>query len=129
MSELNIGSEQIITVIQCNVKSNPEEFKKWIKDRASKYVYELKEENTISYEWFLSDNGKKATLVERYTNSDATVQRFKNHGASPIANEVMEFVDFEAVFCFENPKEDLREMLGAWGAIIQNHFCGFNHSL
>ena len=44
MSELNIGSEQIITVIQCNVKSNPEEFKKWIKDRASKYVFELKEE-------------------------------------------------------------------------------------
>jgi len=129
MSELNIGSEQIITVIQCNVKSNPEEFKKWIKDRASKYVFELKEENTISYEWFLSDNGKKATLVERYTNSDATVQRFKNHSASPIANEVMEFVDFEAVYCFGNPKEDLREMLGAWGAIIQNHFCGFNHSL
>ena len=129
MSELNIGSEQIITVIQCNVKSNPEEFKKWIKDRASKYVYELKEENTISYEWFLSDNGKKATLVERYTNSDATVQRFKNHGASPIASEVVEFVDFEAVYCFGNPKDDLREMLGAWGGIIQNHFCGFNHSL
>ena len=129
MSELNIGSEQIITVIQCNVKSNPEEFKKWIKDRASKYVYELKEENTISYEWFLSDNGKKATLVERYTNSDATVQRFKNHGASPIANEVVEFVDFEAVYSFGNPKEDLREMLAAWGGNIQNHFCGFNHSL
>ena len=129
MSELNIGSEQIITVIQCNVKSNPEEFKKWIKDRASKYVFELKEENTFSYEWFLSDNEKKATLVEIYTNSDATVQRFKNHGASPIANEVMEFVDFEAVYCFGNPKEDLREMLGAWGAVIQNHFCGFNHSL
>ena len=129
MSELNIGSEQIITVIQCNEKSNQEELKKWIKDRASKYVFELKEENTISYEWFLSDNGKKATLVERYTNSDATVQRFKNHGASPIASEVVEFVDFEAVYCFGNPKEDLREMLGAWGAIIQNHFCGFNHSL
>ena len=93
MSELNIGSEQIITVIQCNV-SNPEEFKKWIRDRASKYVFELKEENTISYEWFLSDNGKKATLVERYTNSDAAVQRFKNHGASPIASEVVEFVRF-----------------------------------
>ena len=129
MSELNIGSERIITVIQCNVKSDPEEFKKWIKDIASKYVFELKEENTISYEWFLSDNGKKATLVERYTNSDATVQRFKNHGARPIASEDVEFVDFEAVYCFGNPKEDLREMLGAWGAIIQNHFCGFNHSL
>ena len=129
MSELNIGSEQIITVIQCNVKSNPEEFKKLIKDRASKYVFELKEENTISYEWFLSNDWNKATLVESFTNSDAAVQRFKNHGASPIASEVVEFVDFEAVYCFGNPKEDLREMLGAWGGIIQNHFCGFNHSL
>ena len=132
MGELNIGSERIITVIQCNVKSDPEEFKNWIKDRASKYVYELKEENTISYEWFLSNDGNKATLV--YTNSDATVQRFKNHGASPIANEVVEFVDFEAVYCFGNPKDDLKRkclehgVLGAWGAIIQNHFCGFNHS-
>ena len=27
MGELNIGSERIITVIQCNVKSDPEEFK------------------------------------------------------------------------------------------------------
>ena len=106
MGELNIGSERIITVIQCNVKSDPEEFKNWIKDRASKYVYELKEENTISYEWFLSNDGNKATLVESYTNSDATVQRFKNHSTSPIANEVMEFVDFEAVYCLGNPKED-----------------------
>ena len=124
MGELNIGSERIITVIQCNVKSNPEEFKKWIKDRASKYVFELKEENTISYEWFLSDNGKKATLVERYTNSDATVQRFKNHGASPIANEVIEFVEFETVYCFGNPKDDLKEMLGAWGQLFKITFVG-----
>ena len=124
MGELNIGSERIITVIQCNVKSDPEEFKKWIKDRASKYVYELKEENTISYEWFLSNDGNKATLVESFTNSDATVQRFKNHGASPIANEVEEFVDFEAVFCFGNPRDDLKEMLGAWGQLFKITFVG-----
>ena len=124
MGDLNIGSERIITVIQCKVKSDPAEFKKWIKDRASKYVYELKEENTISYEWFLSNDGNKATLVESYTNSDATVQRFKNHGASPIANEVVEFVDFEAVYCFGNPKDDLKEMLGAWGQLFKITFVG-----
>ena len=124
MGDLNIGSERIITVIQCKVKSNPAEFKKWIKDRASKYVYELKEENTISYEWFLSNDGNKATLVESFTNSDATVQRFKNHGASPIANEVVEFVDFEAVYCFGNPKDDLKEMLGAWGQLFKITFVG-----
>ena len=59
MSELNIGSEQIITVIQCNVKSNPEEFKKWIKDRASKYVYELKEKIQLVTNGFYLIMGKK----------------------------------------------------------------------
>ena len=49
------------------------EFKKWIKDNfASKYVYELKEENTISYEWFLSNDGNKATLVESFTHCNSS---------------------------------------------------------
>ena len=37
MSELNIGSEQIITVIQCNVKSYQKN-SKMIKDRASMFL-------------------------------------------------------------------------------------------
>ena len=73
MGKLNTKSDHIITVIQCSIKSNPDEFQKWIKDRASKYVFELKEENTISYEWHLSDDNKDATLVEAFVNSDSAV--------------------------------------------------------
>ena len=50
MVDLNAKSDRNFTVIQCTVKSNPEEFQKWAKDRASKYVFDLKEENNISYE-------------------------------------------------------------------------------
>ena len=127
MGKLNTKSDYILTIIQCSIKSSPDEFQKWIKDRASKYVFELKEEKTISYEWHLSDDNKDATLVESFVDSDAAVQRFKNHAESPIASEVLEHVNITSVYCFGNAKHDLVDMLSAWGAKIQSYYCGFNH--
>ena len=127
MGVLNAKSERIIFMIQCDVKSNPSEFQKWIKDRASKYVFDLKEENTIRYEWHLSKDNKEATLVESFVDSDAAMQRLENHAASPIAAEVLEHVDIKGVLCLGNAKQDLIDTLTAWGAKFQSHFCGFNH--
>ena len=126
MSQLNEKSNRIIFIIQCDVKCNPDEFKKWARDRASKYVYDLKEENSISYEWHLSDDDKEATLVESFVNSDGAMQRLSNHAASPLASEVLEVVDIKGVFCFGNAKQDLIETLTAWEAKFQRHFCGYH---
>ena len=127
MGELNYNSDRIIFIIHCSVKSESGEFQKWIKDRASKYVFDLKEEKSISYEWHLSDDNKEATLVESFVDSDGAMQRLKNHAESPIASEVLEQVDITGVYCFGNAKQDLIETLAAWGAKFQRHFCGFNH--
>ncbi len=128
MGDLNTKSDRIIFMIQCTIKSETDEFQKWIKERASKYVFDLKEEKTISYEWYLSDDNTEATLVESFVDSDGAMQRLTNHAASPIAREVLDEVDIKNVFCFGNAKEDLIEALSAWGAKFQRHFCGFNHS-
>ena len=45
--ELNIKSQKIIFTIQCSIKSDANEFRKWAKDRAAKYVFNLKEEKTF----------------------------------------------------------------------------------
>ena len=66
-------------------------------------------------------------LVEAFVDSDAAVQRFKNHAESPIASEVLEHVNITSVYCFGNAKHDLVDILSAWGAKIQSHYCGFNH--
>ena len=126
MSNLNANSDRITVIIQCNVKSNPDEFQKWARDRASKYVFGLKEEKSISYEWYLSDDKVEATLIESFVDSDAAMQRLENHAASPIAAEVMEHVDIKSVLCFGNAKNDLIDTLTAWGAKFQHHFCGYH---
>ena len=128
MGDLNADSDRIYFVIQCSVKSDPDEFQKWARDRASKYVFDLKEEKSVSYEWHLSDDNTEATLVESFVDSDGAMQRLSNHAASPLAAEVLELVDIKDVLCLGNAKQDLIDTLTAWGAKFQRHVCGFNHT-
>ena len=126
MADLNIVSNRIVFVFECTVKSNPKEFQKWIKNRASKYVYDLKEKKSISYEWHLSGDNKEATLIENFVDSDGAMQRLVNHGASPIAAEVSDHVEFKSILCLGNAKQDLIDALTPWGAKFQQHFCGYH---
>ena len=128
MKELNSKTQKIIFVIQCSIKSDANEFLTWSKERAAKYVFNLKEEKTISYEWHLSDDNSEATLVESFIDSDGAMQRLNNHMSSPIAEEVMYHVDIKEWLVFGNSKQDLIDALTPFGAKFKKHHSGFNHS-
>ena len=129
MSALRENSDQICSVIQVNVKGNPDDLKDWVKNRSSKYVLDLNEDKLISYEWHFSDDGKEATLVELLVDSDGYMQRLKNHLASPIAAEITDLVEFKGWHIFGDAKPDLKEALQPMGATFQSYFFGFNHSI
>ena len=93
----------------------------------SNYQY-LKEEKTISYEWYLSDDNSEATLVESFIDSDGAMQRLNNHMSSPIAEEVMQHVDIKEWLVFGNSKQDLIDTLTPLNAKFKRQHCGFNHS-
>ena len=78
MTQLNSHSDRMVLIIQCSIK-NLDGFKEWARDRASKYVYDLKEENSISYEWTGSADGSQATLIESFIDSDSMMVRLANH--------------------------------------------------
>ncbi len=126
MKELNSKTQKIIFVIQCSIKSDAKEFLTWSKERAAKYVFNLKEEKTISYEWHLSDDNSEATLVESFIDSDGAMQRLNNHMSSPIAEEIMQHVDIKEWLVFGNSKQDLIDALTPFGAKFKRQHCGFN---
>ena len=126
MRELNTKSQKIIFVIQCSIKSDANEFLTWSKERAAKYVFNLKEGKTISYEWHLSDDNSEATLVESFIDSDGAMQRLNNHMSSPIAEEVTQHVDIKEWLVFGNSKQDLIDALTPFGAKFKRQHCGFN---
>ena len=118
----------MVLIIDCKVKDT-EGFKTWARDRAAKYVYELKEENSISYEWHISEDGSEATLIEAFTDSDAMMIRLGNHAASPLASEVLELIDITEVLCLGNVKPNAVETLSAWGARFRSHHSGYNREI
>ena len=126
MKELNSKTQKIIFVIQCSIKSDANEFLTWSKERAAKYVFNLKEEKTISYEWHLSDDNSEATLVESFIDRDGAMQRLNNHMSSPIAEEVTQHVDIKEWLVFGNSKQDLIDALTPFGAKFKRQHCGFN---
>mgnify|MGYP001231786653 FL=1 len=128
MTELNAQSNRMVLIINCKVK-DVENFKTWSKDRAVKYVYNLKEENSISYEWHISDDGTEATLIEAFVDSDSMMVRLANHGASPLATEVHEHVEITDVLCLGNAKQDAIDTLSAWGAKFRAHHAGYNREV
>ena len=129
MGNLNI-EHRVFLIFNLKLKSDisVDKAEQWIKERSAKYVFELKEEKGVSFEWFLSDDNTEATLIESYVDSDGAKQRIENHVASPIATEVLEHFDITGVHVFGNAKEDLIEMLSSWGAKFHRYAGGFNHS-
>ena len=128
MGNLNSDTNRVYFFINLRLKSDIDVAEQWIKDRSAKYVFELKEEKGISFEWFLSDDNTEATLIESYVDSDGAKQRIENHVASPIATRVLEHSDITGFHVFGNAKKDLIEMLSSWGAKFHRYAGGFNHS-
>jgi hypothetical protein len=125
MTDLNTPTNRMVLIIDCKIKDT-ESFKIWSRDRAAKYVYDLNEENSISYEWHISKDGSEATIIESFVDSAAMMVRLGNHAESPIATEVFEHVDITAVLCLGNAKQDAIDALSAWGARFHSHHCGYN---
>ena len=128
MTDLNASTDRMVLIIDCKVK-DADGFKTWSRDRAAKYVYDLKEENSISYEWHVSGDGTEATLIESFVDSDAMMVRLGNHAASPLATEVIEYVDITGVCCLGNAKQDAIEALSAWGARFRSYHSGYNREI
>ena len=128
MAELNAHSDRMVLIINCKVKDT-ESFKTWTKDRATKYVYDLKETNSISYEWHISEDGNEATLIEAFVDSDSMMVRLANHGASPLATEVHDHVEMTGVLVLGNAKQDAIDALSAWGATFHSHHAGYNREI
>ena len=87
------------------------------------------EENSVSYEWHISEDGSEATLIESFVDSDAMMVRLRTHAASPLANEVFDHVDITGVLFLGNAKQDAVDTLSGWGARFRSHHSGYNKEI
>jgi hypothetical protein len=125
---LNEYNGVVTFLLQMNVSSGAEEVTSWIKDRSARATYDFEEEKTRRFEWFLSADNAKATLIEVFEDSEGALTRVQNLMASPIAPEWMDMFEIDSLTVLGEVSNDLREALASMTPDVRTFAGGFTRT-
>ena len=125
---LNEYNGAITFLLQMNVFSGAEGVTSWIQDRSVRATYDFEEEKTRRFEWFLSADKAKATLIEVFEDSEGALTRVKNLMASPIAPEWMDRFEIDSLTVLGEASDDLQEALASLAPDVRNFAGGFTRT-
>ena len=110
---LNNDDGTITSILQMAVAPATDDVESWISERSSRVTFEFEEMKTRRFEWFLSSDKTKATLIEVFDDSEGALTRFNNLISSPIAPEWMDRFEVESFTVLGDASHELREALAS----------------
>ena len=125
---LNEYNGAVTFLLQMNVLSGAEGVTSWIKDRSARVTYDFEEEKTRRFEWFLSADKAKATLIEVFEDSEGALTRVQNLMASPIAPEWMDRIEIDSLTVLGEVNDDLQEALASMAPDVRTFAGGFTRA-
>ena len=125
---LNNDDGTITFILQMAVAPATDDVASWISERSSRVTFEFQEMKTSRFEWFLSTDKSKATLIEIFDDSEGALTRFNNLISSPIAPEWMDRFEVESFTVLGNASPELREALGSMEPDFRSFAGGFTRA-
>lgn len=113
---------QVSWVIELNVKPGKlEEFKALMEEMVAGTSTEPR---TLNYEWFISDDGSRVDIYEKYADSDAMIEHVSGF-FEKWAERFGQCVDATRFTVYGNPNEAAREKLAPFGGTYLKTWGGF----
>jgi hypothetical protein len=94
---LNTYNGAVTFILQMNVREGAGDILSWITGRSVLVTSEFNEEKTKRFEWFLTPDQSKATLIEVFDDNDGALVRVENLMSSPIAPEWTDRFEIESL--------------------------------
>lgn len=85
------------------------------------------EPGTLVYEWFLSDDGKRCHINERFADSEAALAHLGNFGAK-FADRFLDCFEPTSLSVYGEPSTEARAALDGLGATYLGQLDGFRRS-
>ncbi len=82
------------------------------------------EPNTLAYEWFLGEDNSSCHIYERYADSAATMTHLGTFGEK-FAERFMSAVDLTRFTVYGAPNDEVKGVLGGFGATFMGQLNGF----
>ena len=114
---MNSDSEEIIFIIELNTKENSikdvEDFTQYLAD------FLVEREPSTIYGYYISDDGKKVTLIERYNNSEDGIQHGKDFINGPNFKKFFETFEIESFITVGNVTDEFKKFTSDNGFVIE----------
>ena len=113
----NSDSEEITFIIELNTKENSkeeiEDFTQYLSD------FIVQREPSTVYGYYMSEDGKKVTLIERYNNSEDGIQHGVDFINGPNFDKFFEMFEIESFITIGNASDEFKEFASENGFIIE----------
>ena len=113
----NSVSEEITFIIELDTKGNSkaelEEFTQYLSD------FIVQREPSTVYGYYLSENGNKVTLIERYNNSEDGIQHGIDFVNGPNFDKFFEMFEIESFITIGNASDEFKQFAKENGFVIE----------
>ena len=113
----NSDSEEITFIIELNTKENSKEEVEDFTQYLSDFIVE-REPSTV-YGYYMSEDGKKVTLIERYNNSEDGIQHGIDFINGPNFDRFFEMFEIESFITIGNATDEFKKFASENGFIIE----------
>jgi hypothetical protein len=113
----NSDSEEITFIIELNTKGNSKDVVENFTQYISDFIVE-REPSTV-YGYFISEDGNKVTLIERYNNSEDGIKHGVDFINGPNFDKFFEMFDIESFITIGNASDEFKEFTAENGFVIE----------
>ena len=113
----NSDSEEITFIIELNTKGNSKDVVENFTQYLSDFIVE-REPSTV-YGYFISEDGNKVTLIERYNNSEDGIKHGVDFINGPNFDKFFEIFDIESFITIGKASDEFKEFTAENGFVIE----------
>ena len=113
----NSDSEEITFIIELNTKGNSKDVVENFTQYLSDFIVE-REPSTV-YGYFISEDGNKVTLIERYNNSEDGIKHGVDFINGPNFDKFFEMFDIQSFITIGNASDEFKEFTAENGFVIE----------
>ena len=113
----NADSQEITFILELNTKDNSKEEVENFTQYLSDFIVE-REPSTV-YGYYISEDGKKVTLIERYNNSQDGIQHGMDFVNGPNFEKFFEIFEIESFITIGNATDEFKKFATDNGFVIQ----------
>tara|TARA_B100000965_G_C19499584_1_gene716821 strand:+ start:751 stop:1134 length:384 start_codon:yes stop_codon:yes gene_type:complete len=123
---LNKPNKNVTVVIDVSYTESIDSIKKYIREEQCPVIFNLNDDGIIRFEWYLNENDKTGTLIEKFENSDIWEDLGNKVLGSPINIKFRELFKVEKLTVLGEINDHFKEKIKSMNPIIKSYAGGIN---